>query len=400
MQKHIATFFALQGWFIDGITWESRGRLIIRVRSPRNSACCPRCGSSSGRIHQYHKRRLLHGNYGTILVFLLVRKRRFKCRSCHRPFTETLPTISRYQRRTMQADRQALVALKDRSFASVARERSQDTSTVIRHTLHTLKSAPTRWPTRGEIRIGIDGHSARGKRMVRTVTELRTRRPLAILPDETKETLRAFFRSMPLDVKTRVVEVCLDLEAGDANAVREILGSGVHVVADHFHVIKLANDLIDQTRICIQDPRHPIPKKIWLKNKEHLSRREFQALVSWGDRYPALFKLWALKEDLRQCYEIRNKRVAAHRLRKVIAGYRSFQSIYSSAFARTLTRWYEPILNFFDRRTTNAYTEGLHRKFKLIQRISYGFKTLPTYMAKIMLACVPFFILWKHTIYN
>lgn len=300
----------------------------------------------------------------------------------------------------MRADEQLLIMLKDRSFASVARERSQDTGTVIRHALCTVKTIPIRWPTRGEIKIGIDGHSARGKRMVRTVTELRTRRPLVILPDENKETLLTFFRSIPLNVKTRIVEVCLDLEAGDANAVREIFGSQVNVVADHFHVIKLANDLIDQTRVCLQNPKHPIPKKIWLKNKEHLSRRELNLLISWSDRYPALFRLWTLKEDLRQCYEMRNKRVAAYRLQKIIVGYRSYESVYSSAFARTLTRWQEPILNFFDRRTTNAYTEGLHRKFKLIQRISYGFKTLPTYMAKIMLACVPFFILWKHTIYN
>lgn len=331
-------------------------------------------------------------------MILVAQVRRFRCAPCQRVFREQLPGVVAYARRSSEADREVAVSLVDRSFSAVARDWKLSTPTVTRAVVRLTKQTAIRWPTRGEIRIGIDGHSLSGTRMVRTVTELRTRRPLTILPDETKASLLAFFRSIPLNVKTRVVEVCLDLEAGDAAAVQEFFGPRVAVVADHFHVIKLANDLIDQTRVCIQDHRHPIPKKMWLKNKEHLSRRELNLLISWSDRYPALFKLWALKEDLRQCYEMRNKRVAAYRLRKVIAEYRSYQSVYSSAFARTLTRWQEPILNFFDRRTTNAYTEGLHRKFKMIQRVSFGFKNFTNYSSKIMLACVPFYLLWHHSI--
>jgi len=58
-------------------------------------------------------------------------------------------------------------------------------------------------------------------------------------------------------------------------------------------------------------------------------------------------------------------------------------------WANTLKRYQPYILNFFDNHTTNAVTEGLHRKFKLIQRTAYGFRNPEVYARRIMLACLP-----------
>jgi len=66
------------------------------------------------------------------------------------------------------------------------------------------------------------------------------------------------------------------------------------------------------------------------------------------------------------------------------------------SWARTLNGYQEYILNYFDNHTTNATTEGLHRKFKLIQRTAYGFRNPEVYARRIMLACLPLsFILTK-----
>jgi transposase len=58
-------------------------------------------------------------------------------------------------------------------------------------------------------------------------------------------------------------------------------------------------------------------------------------------------------------------------------------------WAATLTHYQPYILNYFDNRTTNAVTEGLHRKFKLIQRQAFGFKNPEVYACRILLACIP-----------
>ena len=220
---------------------------------------------------------------------------------------------------------------------------------------------------------------------------------MAVLPNDRKQTTKEFFLSIPKENRQRISEVCMDLDRGLWAATREALPHA-NIVADHFHIIKLANEVIDNVRRIIQDPRAPIPRKIWIKGKEKLRPKDFDALVEYGNRYPKLLRLWILKEDLRRVYDQRNKKVAAFRLRKVIDGYASNDSGYAKDFSRTLERWRIEILNFFDNRTTNAAVEGRHQKMDLVERTSFGFKNMASYIIKTMLACTPFYLILHHTI--
>jgi transposase len=51
------------------------------------------------------------------------------------------------------------------------------------------------------------------------------------------------------------------------------------------------------------------------------------------------------------------------------------------------------ILNFFETGITNAYTEGVNTKLKLIKRTGFGFKNKEVYIKKALLAFTPFIIL-------
>lgn len=42
------------------------------------------------------------------------------------------------------------------------------------------------------------------------------------------------------------------------------------------------------------------------------------------------------------------------------------------ALAKTLTRWYEEMLNYYISKTTNAYTEGIHNHFERLKRNHFG----------------------------
>jgi len=58
-------------------------------------------------------------------------------------------------------------------------------------------------------------------------------------------------------------------------------------------------------------------------------------------------------------------------------------------WGKTLIRYKEEILNYFVYRTTNAYTEGLHVRCKLVQRISCGFRNAEVYIRKALLVLLP-----------
>jgi len=397
MSKDIARSFNVpDGLLLDRIE-TLRHEVRLSVRSPRRTARCARCGVRSPRIHQTHRRRVVHDWIGDRRVILVIAVRRFHCAPCGKPFTEAIPGHRPRRQHTDHAEERILAELRGRSLAAVGQDLGVDDHTVAAVLRDALRGHPVSWPTRGDLRIGLDGHGATKGSAPCTVTELRLGRLLAVLPNDRQETIRAFLRSMPRDVQDRVTEVCTDLDHGFPSTIAAELPHARHV-ADRFHVIQLANRLLDQVRRVVQDPKRPIPKRVWLLGKEKLRSREMEAIVMWGERYPVLWELWVCKEDLRQVYEVRHRRIAAYRLRTVTERYRSLPSGYARVFAGTLERWREPILNFFtEHRTTNGYTEGLHRKFKMLQRVSFGFRNIETYIAKITLACVPLWLVLHHT---
>lgn len=395
MHHDIAKFFQLKGYLVYGLEMKKKC-LEIRVRSANVTERCPVCNTVCRKVHQEHERRVLHLKVDKNKVILLMTKRRFKCK-CGKVFTEVPPGMKRYGRRTMFQHDQVLKDLVSLGFMQTGKRNGISATTARNDLLRAPLERGILWPKRGDIRLGIDGHSHRGNKMALTVVELKHGRPLTVLPNDYKSTVKHFLSRIPENIKPRITEVCMDMNTGYANAVREEL-PGASIVCDHFHVIQAANNLIDDVRKALQDPRYRIPRKIWLKNKEKLSHREFEKLVSFGEVYPKLFELWKLKEDLRMVYEMHNKKVAAHRLKKVIEDYEKIESGYTQAFAKTLKKWRKEILNFFDHRTTNASVESRHQKFKLTQRIAYGFRNIDSYIAKITLTFVPLYLILDHTI--
>ncbi|MBI3626575.1 transposase, partial [Candidatus Uhrbacteria bacterium] len=43
----------------------------------------------------------------------------------------------------------------------------------------------------------------------------------------------------------------------------------------------------------------------------------------------------------------------------------------------------------FNNRSTNAFTEGVHTKIKLMKRVSFGFRNVFNYISKMTLAFLP-----------
>lgn len=104
-----------------------------------------------------------------------------------------------------------------------------------------------------------------------------------------------------------------------------------------------------------------------------------------------------MKEKLRTMYRSATREQAAHQYQLVLAYLTGTESRYLTDLRGTLTRWQPLILNFFDHRTTNAFTEGCHTKIKLTKRMSYGFKNRTVYIAKMLLAFAPLLAVIHHT---
>jgi len=55
-----------------------------------------------------------------------------------------------------------------------------------------------------KIFLGIDEHSFHERDYVLVITEIKERKPLAVLPDNKIETLRKWLKSLPEDIKDKI----------------------------------------------------------------------------------------------------------------------------------------------------------------------------------------------------
>ncbi|REC59034.1 DDE transposase [Chryseobacterium pennae] len=190
-------------------------------------------------------------------------------------------------------------------------------------------------------------------------------------------------------LRMMVKEISLDM-AGSMKLIAKRCFPNASQVIDRFHVQKLAIEAIQQIRIQhrweameMENNTFEEPSKEVLENgdtrKQLLARSRYLLYKSrkkWSEsqrqraailftQYPDLEKAYHLVDGLRKIYNQNiTKSVAmtklAHWFKNVEeAGFKSF-----SILRKTIMNHYRDILNFFDKRSTNAAAESFNAKIK------------------------------------
>jgi transposase len=394
MKKDIKKLLGLQHLWVD--SWEIKEKLIeVKVRSPRKYCKCLVCGFSTKHVHQKKERKLKHSVWQEREVILKLTQRRFFCQKCKKIFTEKITGIDK--RRTTENYRAILLKKLARSSLSYTMKTTKTSSSVLYQILREKyqQNKEVDWRKEGDkIQLGIDEHSYRGKKMSLTITNISKKKLLTILENDKKVTLKKWLNTID---KKRIDEVCIDMRRGFLYAIRETLPE-VKIVADKFHVIAYANKAMDEIRSIIV-PKRKV-KRLLFKGKEKLNDQEkakLEDIFKQYQEFPSLYEAYFIKEKLRSFYHLKDKQLARKKLDLIIMFCENSQSRYVKAMGRTLVFWKEYILNYFDNYSTNAFTEGCHTKIKMIKRMSFGFRNIKNYIAKISLAFLPLLEINHHT---
>lgn len=385
-KRTLSTLFCLTGLLLEKTVIEGK-KIVLSVRSPRTSIRCPKCHTNTSRIQKRVTRRVKHGFCNETLVELSVTLRDFRCKRCG-IFREPLAGIDR--RRTTERFRAlVLPKVRDRSFSAVAKEYEISSHSLIRAARDLMRNVPTSWSTVPFV-LGIDEHSFAGRDLVITLTDITHHRLLGILTDDRNSTLVSWFKNMPEEPKSLIKTVCIDMRSGYRSVAEKELPSA-SIVVDKFHVIQHFNFHLGQLRSLYTESAHQLPKQLLEKNKEDLDTEERAKLDIIFKRHPAIAEFWRMKEIMRAIYRMKNTEEAGRRFDGLLQGLECDPRNRWQELYRTLRRWRPYILNYFScGRVTNAYTEGVHTRIKLLKRISYGFRNKLNYIAKMTLAFIPF----------
>lgn len=398
MKNNIIKCFSLEGVLVD--SWAVEKDVVIKARSPRTHAYCPKCAESTKKVHDFCYRKILHDMLDGKRVILNLLVRRFKC-SCHaKPFTEWHPpgiTRKRYSERFAGS---VVRQLSTSNFLETAKRHHISIPTVLAIARERQKDIPL---PEGEMILNIDEHSYRGRDMKTTVGASNHHKMLAILKDDRQSTLTAYLNSWPSEARDRVKEVCIDMKTSYLYAIEKVLPHA-NIVVDHFHVVKEMNRQVDDMRRLLQQTgmmsKLKINRFLLVKGKERLTpqeKRRLEVIFESYKRYPTLKQAYFVKEKVREMYQCKTKTEALRKLDMLLSQLESYEVGKLREMRDTLMRWKPYILNFFERRTTNAFIEGCHNKIKLVKRLSYGFRNLENYILRITLAFAPFLFTHFHT---
>lgn len=388
------SFFNFKGYSVQRVE-RSENSITVCLLPRRKTAICPRCGKRSKELFASTGQRVVkHSKYEGKLVKLSLPIRRFTCKNCDKPFSEKPEFVERRARTTSNFALETVYALSKSSFSTVC-EAYQTSYNFLANSLKKL-SFNKAWPE-GELRLGFDEHSYAKRKMMITVCELGTRKLLAILPSYSRQAVMEYLDNKTEEELSRVVELCFDMKFQQRKTVQEYF-PGIPVTIDKFHVLFRIAYLIDADRrlICpgLGRGKFESLSRIMRKPIFKLTQKEKEYLDKMFSQYHELKVRWDVYQKLVKFYGSKTKDEGRVRLREVQDDIRNLDKLsYLRPFANTLKNLEEDILNYFDNRTTNAFTEGVHTKIKMLKRTSYGFRSIEIYIKKMMLAFLPFAVI-------
>jgi transposase len=388
---------------------EHVGEVVVTIESTKSKAWCPSCrrrAQAQDRVDVHLRDVHCFGRP----CRLVVRKRRWRCRrkGCVKStWTEKIEGVASRQVLTQRAGMEVTrqVGQLCRSVASVAAEYGVGWDTVW--------SAVTYWGTPlvedphrvSKVRaLGVDEHgfcSAKPTHptlFATTLVDLDRRQVIDLVKGRDAATLRRWLSGRSERWRKGVKVVALDLTDTYRSGLKPHL---VHAkkVADPFHVVRVANRMLDQVRRRVQqeslghrgrktDPLYRV-RKLLVKADERLDERGREKLMEAlrvGDPGDEVLGAWLAKEAVRSVYLVDDPTEAAILLDAAIEACKADDVPEIRTMGKTLSRWRTEILNHH--RTdgaSNGPTEGQNFCAKQVKRAGRGITNFSHYRLRVLL---------------
>jgi transposase len=364
------------------------GRLEVRVIGTTTRATCPHCGRVSAKQHDVRPRRKRDLALRELPVVLVLLKRRYRCRTCRRAFTEP-DTACGWRRRTTARLRAELGEQAcTRPVAQVAAAygvgprlvRACWEEVVEQHLREAGRSLDEAAPLPTPRYLGIDEFARRkGQRYDTILCDLEHRHVLEVSPGRSQqEVVRLLER---LEDPDAVVAVSMDMSGPFREAVQLCLPRA-QVVADHSHVVQhvgkaLAKVFARSTQAAPGRTALKGQRGLFVRPRETLIATQEQTRAALAAAFPELGAAWTAKEGLRSWYATARAATAASGLDDWIAQVERAGPPELRQALSAFRTWRAEILAYFvflPTLLTNGFVEGKNTRTKALMRQAYGYR--------------------------
>lgn len=378
---------------------QADGSIWIQVKAGTDRQQCPGCGTTCVKVHDTRARVKNDRTLGAHRVRLIVLKRRFRCFTCQRPFTEPDQACGRYKRSTKRLREHLATQAQTQPLSQIAREAGVGSRFVQDCFAASMEERLKRQgrsidetsmlPTPRF--LGIDEFAHRkGHHYDTILCDLEQRTVLEVSTGRKLEDVQKLLER--LENPDGVEAVSMDMSASFRSAVQLCLPKA-QIVVDHFHVIQHVMKAVKKIVSSWAHKKEGKPllegkQHLFLKAQEDLTEEQAQERRKIGGELPLLEAAWQLKEALRTWYATSTAETAAAGLDAWIA---QVQASGFDPLRKTLSafvKWRQEILAFFQflpRRISNGFVEGKNNRTKALMRQAYGYRNRQHLRLRILL---------------
>ena len=385
--------FTLTDAYVD----HDGGELFATVELPRDLQGCPRCGVIElHRLHDYRRHTVRHLPVAGRATRVLWRKRLLACVEGCGTFVERTPSIAPGAVWTRAAARAAVgMSAENIPVNTIRKMFGVGWNTVMRAVTVAADLVPDVCPRR----VGIDetvmvtGRLTERHRVFLTALVcLDSSLVVAVTQGRDRAGAAALLAGHAPNAEV----IACDLFSGFKSAADTI--EGAVIVADVFHLVRLALQALDEVRRRRQQEIHHRRgrkddllfklRRVLRVAQERLEPETWQKVVDRltpADTDDEVAAAWHAVDLLRAMYAAPDRDTAHRRLVAFYEWAVDVDVAEITRLATTIDRWQEEVLAFFDTRATNAATESANVKIKNVRRAARGFRNPHNYSARILL---------------
>ena len=389
---------------IEHVRTHRKGHIEITVKSTIEGTPCRQCGQMTTQFYGEDREiRLRHLPILGRQTYICLRPKRYECPNCHGKPTTTqqLDWYTPRSSSTRAYEQQLLLSLVNSTIQDVSIKEAIGYEAIM-GVIDRHMDRAVNWEDLTQLDvIGIDEISLKkGHRDFVAIITARVESEtliLGVLPDRKKATVAAFLRGMPKRLRQTIHSVCSDMYDGFVNAAKEVLGRGVKVVIDRFHVAKLYRSGLDDLRKqelnrlkqeLSEADYGQLKGSMWAlrKSEEDLTDKDKDVLVCLFGHSPLLHTAYNLCGELTSTFDTHmSKRKGKNQLRKWMRKVRESELSCFDGFLTTLETHLDDIANYFLNRHTSGFVEGFNNKLKVIKRRCYGISNVTHLFQRIQL---------------
>ncbi len=368
---------------------------IVHIYGKINTdvAICSCCHSYSTTVKEYKNRCVRDCDVWGKRTFLHFQTRRFECPECGHRFREELKVIGWRRRQTKRFELQVYEACLGNSKKRTA-EIFHLSQTAVNRIFKRWAKKRRQGKQFGLVKVlGIDEIAVkkRHKQFAVIISDLERRCVLAVLPDRKHKTLKKWLDSLSDEQRAAIETVSMDMWGPYRHFFKKHLPKARRV-ADRFHVMQQLNKQLGKARLAYQRQSEPDTQTalkgcrwLFVMNRDNLSQKQAEKLMTALEAAPELMQIYLLKEEFRLVFErIQDKQQAQRFLQAWICKAQASGSKQLMAFIKTLRNWWSEILNYFDKRITNGFVEGINRAIRGIIWRAYGFRNFENFKLQIL----------------